>query len=149
VLGDVLAPLGQAVYEVVAAPAILHRKVRSHEELENWRARGSAAADRLKELRLRVRYSLWGLDEGLRVLSRVPDWISNFQGRPDEGERLLLQASDLRDELDRVLRKSYGHGRPPKRRERKRVLNAADRLRATWDGIPRKVPEASDEEPLA
>jgi hypothetical protein len=149
VLSEELAPLGKAIHEAVASSSILHRKATSPEALENWRRRAAQAADQLKGLRLRVRYSLWGLDEALRVLSRLPHWITNFQDRPTEGEELLVAATALRDELDRTLQRTYSKGRPPTRRERNKVLRAALRVRKVWEEtMPSRIKAGLDEADL-
>lgn len=41
-----------------------------------WRKRGLEATQTLYRVRPRVRYSLEGVDLGLRNLGRLPDWVA-------------------------------------------------------------------------
>jgi hypothetical protein len=147
-LGASLEDLGRHVGGIVATSTTYLRRAESAEGLANWRQRAEAHARGLMEIRSTLRYPLYGLDEGLRVLSRVGSWIQHYSERPEEGRRFLDAADVLRRELDDAIAKSYRRGDPPTRRDRRKVDQAAERVRALWDRrMSSSVGEAASEAP--
>ncbi len=89
---------------------------QSDASLANWRSRGKRASEQLESVRRALRYPLWGLDEALNSLRKLPDWIDHARAYPDLGQAMLERARELQDALDEVVRLSYLRGRPPTRR---------------------------------
>src|SRR6185437_11450439 len=71
VIVEDLKTVGKAIHEVIALSNIQLKLLNHPGHAEKYRL-AAEAARRLKEKRLDVRYTLWGLDEGLRILSRLP-----------------------------------------------------------------------------
>lgn len=100
----------------------------------NWLDKANTVTRTVKTVRPRVRYQLWGLDEGLRTLARVPDWVNHYVGdRADGGSAFVDEAGKLGRMLDEAIRRSYQRGTPPGRREGRRVDRQAQRVRQTWE----------------
>lgn len=113
-LGPHVADLGEAIHEVVALSNIVFKRTQQGRDLEDWLADAEAAAKDLKKLRRKLRYPLWGIDEGLRSLSRLPDWVGHVRHDQSKSQRLLEDATNLSQALNRVIQKSYLRGRPPR-----------------------------------
>jgi hypothetical protein len=126
-----LPALGRALHEVVASSVIAHRRVAKGQDVGNFGDSGIAAAEVLKDQRLEVKYSLRGIDEGLRTLSRLPNWAATYRGDAS-GDELIRDAQSLAAALDDAIARSYGKGRPPGGRERRRISHRVDTLRDTW-----------------
>lgn len=147
VLAPFLADLGQHLAGVVATAHVFLKRAAAEQDLGAWRARMLSHADDLMTLRSQVRYPLYGLEEGLRVLSRVSSWTQHFtsQAKMREGRELLEHADRLRSTLDRTVAKSYRRGEPPTRLDRWQVERRAKRVRSFWEGRdPRHSIDDSD-----
>ena len=123
--------LSAVFHENVATAFTLLQNRKGSQARANALTRCRAASNRLKALRPRVRIALRGTDEGLRTLSRVPDWAANYADRP-AGEEFLQRADKLRRALDAVVSRAYSRGRPPRRWERWWVDYHAKRVRVIW-----------------
>lgn len=132
-LGAYLADLGRDLPGVVAASTVYHSRLRLGQNVASWQAKAEAHSTGLKGLRSRLRYLLYGADEGLRVLSRVASWIQHFGSHPEDGDRLLAAANQLRERLDRTVAKSYRRGEPPTWWDRKRIDKAVRGLVKVWE----------------
>src|SRR5947209_474329 len=86
---------------------------QGEEAVRNWRTRAAHAQENLKALRSKVRYPLWGLDEGIRTLSRLPDWIDHLRQYPVSRTEVFESSAALAESLDRIIRRAYSRGRPP------------------------------------
>ncbi|MEK9509442.1 hypothetical protein WI460_14695 [Gemmatimonadota bacterium Y43] len=134
ILAPVVDELGERIHEVVAMSTMMS-KADSEQSRLKWREQAAAAAEKLKRARRRVRYSLWGLDEGLRTLARTPDWISHLSAAPVSAKQLLDASGELAEALDEAVRSAYLTGRPPKQKDVKKADAAADKVRSLRDRI--------------
>ena len=107
-----ITELSEALHANLATSNVI-LKTASGEAFKRWQDRSNEARKKLKELRPKLRYSLWGLDEGLLVLSRFPDWIQHLRSDAKLAEKLLKKGNQLRRALDYSIRNSYIYGRPP------------------------------------
>lgn len=131
-LNDVVNELSQAIHETVAISNVIV-KTSTNEALENWRKKGSNAKSNLKELTYKTRYSLYGLEKGMRTLSRLPDWAEHKRHKPEEYEPLLKKAGQLKYWLDYSIRKSYFDGTSPSLFQKLMVKYAETRLRKSYN----------------
>ncbi len=132
ILAPFLEELGSNLAGVVATSTVFLKRVESGQDLTPWRDRAERHAEALKDLRARVRYPLFGVEDGLLVLSRVASWVQHFKGRIETGEELLRAADELRAGLDRVIAKSYRRGQPPSWFDRRRVARRAKAVEGLW-----------------
>jgi hypothetical protein len=109
--------LGESLYSTIATSDIL-LKAQSPPSIINWRKRADDAKTRLKELRAKLRYPLWGLDKALKTISRLPDWIEHARQSPNHARNILRAGVSLGRSLDSTIRKCYMYGRPPRLHER-------------------------------
>jgi hypothetical protein len=129
-LAEVLAELGKAAHECFAIASMVATRPLGELARRNWLARGRRANADLESLRLATRYTLWGLAEPLRTLSRVAIWIGHYPTRSGaDSEELLEAANRLRRTVDAVIRSSYAKGRPPTWIERRKVQRRSDAVR--------------------
>lgn len=144
IMDGFLTDLASSIHQAVACANVL-LKTNSADAAANWRAKGQNASAKLKELRTQIRYPLWGLDEGLRVLSRVPDWADHLRSNKQLGERLDSSADLLRKSLDYAIRRSYRKGRPPTLHERLFVRYRAYNCRSIYGETKELMQKEKDE----
>jgi hypothetical protein len=125
-----LPDLADGLHQVVATSFTQHRQLSAGkvQSAGNWRSRGHDAAQVLYRVRPRVRYSLSGLDLGLRNLGRLPDWVAHHQGRPEGGE-LLNRADGLATAIHEIIERSWRNGLPLSRDDHRRVKALVDEFR--------------------
>jgi hypothetical protein len=127
--------LGGALHSIVACSyLIVHRRDDSRQQ-PKWRARAEKARETLRAVRPKVRYQLWGLDEGIQILTRIPDWVVRNHGNLERVVSVLEGASDLVVSLDGSIQRCYRYGRPPSVIERWRVTRRVRNLRSRWDEL--------------
>lgn len=143
-LGPYLIDLARCLHEVMACATILS-KARSEESRANWRDRAAKAQEKIKELRLELRYPLWGIHEGLRVISLLPNWLEHMQPIPEVREDLWTNGNHLRRALDIAIRNAYTSGSPPSRRHRRRVNRYAQGIRSLYRSHCRREDTLSEE----
>jgi len=127
-----VADLGDAIHKIVATSVLSVRDERTA-NVEYWRKLKADARRTLRQLRRTLRYPLWGLDDGIKALICLPDWVT-----PDDSadyDAVLLAATKLRASLDNSIRRCYRDGRPPTLFERVVVQLYVARLRREWHGL--------------
>lgn len=140
-IAENLNEIGRLIYEVVALSNI-QTKATSDQSHKVKYANARAAAAKLKNKRLEVRYSLWGVDKGLRELSRLPDWVGHAKAIPAARLEILNAGTKLADELDAAIRHAYLSGALPNAMTRWRVARSAKKFRKAYEGFQR-LPRAS------
>jgi hypothetical protein len=145
VIADDLKLVGKAIHEVLALANIQLKVISSPQHPERYKA-AADAAKRLKERRLDVRYSLWGLDEGFRTLTRLPDWIGHAKPEPDIAAKLFARGKALGMQMDLAVRDAYVNGRVPSKWRSFRVNREATNLKAVYNtfAASRKLPLANN-----
>lgn len=127
-----LNDIGRLVHEVIALSYVL-AKANSDQDHKVKHEKGREAAKSLKTKRLDVRYSLWGIEEGLRTLTRIPDWVAHTRVDTKRRDKLLAAASDLGAVVDDVVRKTYLTGTVPGWLSRWRVQRKAAKAKSIFD----------------
>ncbi|MDQ7735729.1 hypothetical protein QT231_23810 [Halomonas sp. SpR1] len=97
-------------------------------------------------MRRRTRYSLWGIDEGLRDLSRLSSWVAHNYSYSEKAEQILDAAETLRSTLDEAIRSSYKKGKPPGQSKCRDVQRAAHDLRIVYEETMQSKLEEQDDE---
>jgi hypothetical protein len=132
VLAPHLAAIGEGVHQVLAGAVILHRRAKQGQSPGAAdRKAGTTGAALLKELRLKVKYPLAGIEEPLRTLSRAYDWAQTFKG-DESGDAFIEAAQKLGREVDSVIARSYSRGTPPRRWEQWRLARRTADVRDRW-----------------
>ncbi|WP_157982645.1 hypothetical protein [Simplicispira lacusdiani] len=139
-LQPLVAELGEALHGIVSTCNVMGR-VSGDTSYANWRKKAEVERDKLKELRPQLRYPLWGIDEGLRVLIRLPEWTAHAKGQTGRLVLLNKRATRLRGLLDVVALRCYRNGRLPDALERLQVRLYAWHCRRVFENGP-----TSDEE---
>jgi hypothetical protein len=89
--------LGNLIHQVTALSTMHLVRAEQGRELALWRQKADRAGAELTELRREIRYPLWGLDDALRTLARVPSWVANYGQRIPEGcSYWIEQANSVR-----------------------------------------------------
>ena len=112
VLVKYIHDLGDCLHQTVATSNIL-LKNKTDESIANWSEKAAAAKTRLKTLRIKLRYPLWGLDSAFKTISLLPDWIEHVRLYPEHSAIVLDKGNALGQLLDRTVRKCYMRGRSP------------------------------------
>jgi hypothetical protein len=139
-----LVTLGEALHNMLASSRI-YLKTRSPASATKWLGNAHSAQRQLKDLRPKLRYSLWGVDETIRVLSRVPNWIEHLRGEPERAERMLDSANALRERLDECVRHCYRDGRQPSWLERRSLRKYTAKCESVFSTRPSANAEMREE----
>ena len=132
IIQDDLNQIGQSLHETMAL-SNLQLKADSPEIHKKRYAAAAEAATALKELRHRVRYSLWGLDRGIRELTRLPDWIGHARHSKESALEIYQMATSLCSTIDKSVMRAYNRGRAPSIIERNIVAFKTWRYRRCYN----------------
>jgi hypothetical protein len=131
-LEPLVVDLGSCLYSVVAMSKRLGMAKDDGRYREN-KERATESARELDLLRRRVRYTLWGLNDGLHLIGLVPRWAELTRGNEAATKELISRATILRLAIDSEIRKCYLSGTAPSRRGLRRVGARAGALRKFYD----------------
>lgn len=133
-----IADMGEAIYSVVATCKVLSES-ETPQKYKSWYGKACREREKLKVLRPKLRYPLWGIDEGLRVLERLPEWCSHARSDKKRVAKLLKYASALRHDIDITALRCYRGGRPPLIHERLQVTYHSWLCRRVFEnGLPKQ-----------
>ncbi len=139
-LQPLIAEMGEAVYGVVATSSVLV-EAETPKKFSSWYAKACREREKLQTVRPKLRYPLWGIDEGLRVLQRLPDWCSHARADKTRASELLKHASRLRHIIDVTALRCYRGGRQPNIVERLQVRYHSWRCRRVFSKGAPKLPQ--------
>jgi hypothetical protein len=105
--------ISDSVHQLIAISNIL-LKNKSDESRGNWSERAEKAKSKLKDLRPKIRYALWGLEEYFLSLAKLPDYTLYTLADSKVAAKVVKRGSRLGDSLDRCIRDCYLNGRSPK-----------------------------------
>jgi hypothetical protein len=131
-LVQLVSQLGTAIHGTVASCQVFVIRVRNGGALDIWLERARKSSGRLKKQIPRVKYPLWGIEDGLRVIARLPDLLSHHRKNPDKAEALFEQGERVRLLIDSVIFECYTRGRSPSSAERKSVRVAVACFDKQW-----------------
>jgi hypothetical protein len=132
-----LPELSDAIHSTLATSKIL-TQAKTETALQNWRSRAETAQAKLKELRVILRYPLWGITDALNTLTRLSDWIEHARGFPESEKEIFEKGGKLGEALDYAIRNSYNYGRPPTYLEKLRVRFAQVKLENVYNTLKEK-----------
>ena len=134
--------LGVALHEVVACATVAIYRAEKNQSTSTWIERTKAACDRVGNLRLKVKYPLWDIDDGLKAIARTGGWLAHNITRSESRGELVAAAENLRDTLDAAISEALLNGEPPNDDQQKKVKDLAATFRKVWDkGHPEPDPE--------
>jgi hypothetical protein len=123
--------LSSSIHSTIATSNIL-AKAKSDTSIQNWREKADKAQEKLKELRVSLCYSLWGITDEINTLTRLPDWIEHARGFPKHEKKILNKGSKLGNEINKTIYNSYTYGRPPTKLEIFRVRFSENQLEKAY-----------------
>lgn len=104
--------LGVCIYSQMSCSTI-YLKAKTGESEKKWRERAQEQQEKMKRLRLELRYSLWGIDDGLHEATLIASWVAHYHNHPEFAENFLKCANRLCRSLDASIRYAYEQGRSP------------------------------------
>lgn len=105
--------LGELLHQSVAIPDVMAKRISLNQSIEGWANKNSKVKKKLEHCRKQVRYSLWGIDNGIRRMTRISNWVTHCKYIPDRVYEIVETADMLRKSLDKIIMKSYKKGRRP------------------------------------
>ncbi|KAB1065079.1 hypothetical protein [Salibacter halophilus] len=112
-LEEFIYDVADSVHQLIAISNIL-LKNKTPESRSNWTDKANKAKMKLKALRPKIRYALWGLDKPIKVLTRLPDYTQYTLESDEVSKKTVKRGSNLGDALDNCIRKCYLNGRSPR-----------------------------------
>lgn len=123
-LNDSLQTLASDLNGIMATSTTYLKRIERGQDPKVWIGRMERHRDSIKVLRTELRYHLNGLDDALRFMTRVGDYVQHYKADVVEGTRFLGRADLLRQRVDAGIANAYERGRPPSRWKRWRVKRA-------------------------
>ncbi|MCT3846077.1 hypothetical protein HZQ52_14710 [Elizabethkingia anophelis] len=105
--------LSDSIHQLIAISNIII-KTKTDESLKNWREKAETAKKKLKDIRPKIRYSLWGLEDYILSLTKLPDFTQYTLSDIEVAKKVVKKGTHLGDCLDNCIRKCYLSGRTPK-----------------------------------
>jgi len=128
-----MCDLSESMHQMLAASDV-HVKASQNGTLNTkWTRLASDSKKTIDESRRRLRYPLWGLDEGLRTLTRTMNWTCHLRSDETKVHTFLKKADDLKLALDYAIMRSYRKGSPPGMWSRFRVWSKARAVRKCFE----------------
>jgi hypothetical protein len=131
-LRSLLGELGDVMNGIVAASEAL-ATTETPRTFRVFYTQAFHERERMKMLRPKLRYPLWGLDEGLQVLERLPVWCAQARSDRERAAQLLRHARELRRAIDRAALRCHRSGRRPSALQRARVRLYSTRCRRAFE----------------
>jgi hypothetical protein len=112
-LESYITDLSDSIHQMIAISNIL-LKNKTEESRGNWRQKAEVAKSKLKDIRPKIRYSLWGLESYILSLTRLPDFTLYTLDDIEVAKKVVKRGARLGDTLDNCIRKCYLSGRTPR-----------------------------------
>lgn len=104
--------ISDSVHQIIAISNIL-LKTKSPESKENWSKKAEIHKVKLKEIRPKVRYSLWKIDKYIQSLTRLSDYTLYTLDDSKTVKKLLYWGNLFGNKVDQCIRYSYVTGKSP------------------------------------
>lgn len=132
-LNPYLVELGDSIHQIVASTVVLRKRVEKGQDTQDWKEKAQNGVTVLHKVRRNSKYVLYGLDEPLRTLCRMPDWISTYKDVANTNvDDLLKQMRKLAGDVDDAIRWSYRRGLPPGLLRRWWLRRRVKRIKKLW-----------------
>jgi hypothetical protein len=107
-----LEDLASSIYQLIALSDIMTKNATS-ESLENTIEKSIEPKTKLKEIRRKIKYPLWGIDDSIQKLTRVTDFTLYTLKNPIVAKENVYRAKLLGKSIDRCIKNCYAYGRTP------------------------------------
>jgi hypothetical protein len=104
--------LSESMHQLIATSNII-LKTKTEESRVNWTEKAEEAKLKLKELRPKIRYVLWGIDDSIQTLTRLPDYTLYTIADEKTSSKLVDAGTKFGNAIDLCIRNCYLHGRSP------------------------------------
>lgn len=111
-LDDHIHDVADAIHQTTSSTNKLF-DVEKGESIEDFRDNMREKQEKLNKLRPKIRYSLYGVNYGIKIMSRFPKWVDQLRDDPVSCRKIVDRGNKLSDALHRAIRRAYLRGRPP------------------------------------
>jgi hypothetical protein len=111
-LDDHIHDIADALHQTTSSTIKLC-DAEKEEIIDDARGNMMDAQEKLSKLRPKIRYSLYGINYGIKIISRFPKWVDQSHDASDSCENMVNHVNKLSDALHRAIRRAYLRGRPP------------------------------------
>lgn len=132
-LNPYLDEISNEIYSTIACTKIL-TLTKTKESFQNWQKRTKRSKTKLTEIRMKLRYQLWGITDSMRTLALLPDWIEHALPLINQQytKELLHEGHALGVAIDEAVLNAYTNGRRPNWIDRLKVRKADQRIREIY-----------------
>jgi len=112
-LNEDLREIQDNLHTLLAQSNIMITRVDEGQTIDAETETALTAKKKLNEIRPKIRYALFGMDDALRDLTLLPDRISNYcVPYPNHTKKFFKTANNLKEALDRAIFTIYRTGSP-------------------------------------
>ena len=129
--------LSDSIHQLMALSTIM-LKNKTEESLSNTKVKSEKPKEKLKQLRTKIRYPLWGIDDAIQKLTRVTDFTLYTLKEPAVAKLNVKRAKSLANSIDKCIRNCYLHGRSPNFMEIQIIKFKAWRFTSVRNGFKEK-----------
>ena len=127
-----ISQLGELNYSLLSCLKI-YPQTRTDDTRKKYQKAMESTKDEINQIRLKLRYPLWGIIDEIRTLALTASWGQYYRDNQAQFNNFYALANKLREELDQAILDSYINGRPPCEKYINRVKNAATQVKKFRD----------------
>lgn len=144
-----LSRIADGVHQVTASSTVLRTRIGENKDPKGWYEKAAAGRQIIEAVRPRVKYSLYGLTDPLRTLSRMPDWVAHTANADGQlADTLIDDMQKLQRAIDSAIRRSYRRGLPPSPIRRWWLDRKSSNAKATYQKfLASPIAETAEEPP--
>ena len=141
-----MSQLGELSYSLLSCLKI-YPQTKTDTSRKRWQETLETTKIEINQIRLKLRYPLWGIIDEIKTLARTASWGQYYRDNKTQFDKFYDLANKLRNELDQAILDSYINGRPPCEKYIKRVKNAARQVKKFHDDTkPSKIADVNSYE---
>ncbi len=135
---DGVMGMGENIHGILSAADILLTKYEKevHENdpsldhsIRKYKRNISEHKKNLSKAKTVYRYKLYGLEDGLTIITRCTDWIQGYKNDIPTARKMLIEANNISTIIDEEIIRCYRKGDYPSKTARKKIAYHAEKIK--------------------